>query len=157
MGELRLWSYTIRCRYSKLYSANRPAGLWPAGRFLSFPAVWKIFFTFFSAESGFARKTCAAERSVSGKGKYHRHPQTKGGEKMETNPRDYGKQCRFDAFCKTVLKHVVLALRLRLISLPKARQSRRFSYWYILTSPLCYFIFRGRIWERNIILYFSSI
>ena len=24
---------------------------------------------------------------------------------METNPRDYGKRCRFDAFCKTVLKH----------------------------------------------------
>ena len=24
---------------------------------------------------------------------------------METNPRDYGEQCRFDAFCKTVLKH----------------------------------------------------
>ena len=32
-------------------------------------------------------------------------PQTKGGEKMETNPRDYGERCRFDAFCKTVLKH----------------------------------------------------
>ena len=24
---------------------------------------------------------------------------------METNPRDYGERCRFDAFCKTVLKH----------------------------------------------------
>ena len=65
----------------------------------------KIFIHFFSAESGFARKTCAAERSVSGKGEYHHHPQTKGGEKMETNPRDYGERCRFDAFCKTVLKH----------------------------------------------------
>ena len=38
---------------------------------MSFLAARKIFFTFFSAESGFARKTCAAERSVSGKGKYH--------------------------------------------------------------------------------------
>ena len=24
---------------------------------------------------------------------------------MEPNPRDYGERCRFDAFCKTVLKH----------------------------------------------------
>ena len=24
---------------------------------------------------------------------------------MKTNPRDYGERCRFDAFCKTVLKH----------------------------------------------------
>jgi hypothetical protein len=32
-------------------------------------------------------------------------PPTKGGEKMETTPRDYGERCRFDAFCKTVLKH----------------------------------------------------
>ena len=72
---------------------------------MSFPATRKIFFTFFSAESGFARKTCAAERSVSGKGKYHHHPPEKGGEKTETNPRDYGERCRFDAFCKTVLKH----------------------------------------------------
>lgn len=24
---------------------------------------------------------------------------------METNPRDYGERCRFDAFCKAVLKH----------------------------------------------------
>lgn len=24
---------------------------------------------------------------------------------METNPRDYGERCRFDAFCKIVLKH----------------------------------------------------
>ncbi len=24
---------------------------------------------------------------------------------METNPRDYGERCMFDAFCKTVLKH----------------------------------------------------
>ena len=30
-------------------------------------------------------------------------PQRKG-EKMETNPHDYGEQCRFNAFCKTVLK-----------------------------------------------------
>ena len=56
MGELRLWSYTIRGRYSKLYSANRPAGLWPVGQFLSFHAARKFFFDFFSAESGFARK-----------------------------------------------------------------------------------------------------
>ena len=32
-------------------------------------------------------------------------PKRKGGEKMEANPRDYGERCRFDAFCKTVLKH----------------------------------------------------
>ena len=24
---------------------------------------------------------------------------------MEPNPRDCGERCRFDAFCKTVLKH----------------------------------------------------
>ena len=28
-----------------------------------------------------------------------------GGEKMEAIPRDYGEQCRFDAFCKTVLQN----------------------------------------------------
>lgn len=27
---------------------------------------------------------------------------------METNPRDYGERCRFDAFCKTVLKHAAI-------------------------------------------------
>ena len=63
------------------------------------------FSSLFSAESGFVRKTCAAERSVSGKGEYRHHPSAKGGEKMETNPRGYGRQCRFDAFGKTVLKH----------------------------------------------------
>ena len=53
------------------------------------------FLHFFLCESGFARKTCAAERSVSGKGKYHHHPPAKGGEKRETDPRDYGERCRF--------------------------------------------------------------
>jgi len=24
---------------------------------------------------------------------------------MESNPRDYGEQCRFDAFCKKVLRN----------------------------------------------------
>ena len=33
------------------------------------------------------------------------HPPQKGGEKMEAIPRDYGAQCRFDAFCKTVLQN----------------------------------------------------
>ena len=33
------------------------------------------------------------------------HPPQKGGEKMEAIPRDYGEQCRFDAFCKTVLRN----------------------------------------------------
>lgn len=27
---------------------------------------------------------------------------------METNPCDYGERCRFDAFCKTVLKHAAI-------------------------------------------------
>ena len=35
------------------------------------------------------------------------HPPAKGGEKMEPNPRDCGNRCRFDAFCKTVLKYNV--------------------------------------------------
>ena len=86
MGELRPRSYTIRCRYSKLYSANRPAGLWPVGQFLSFHAARKFFFDFFSAESGFARKTCAVERSVSGKGKYHSPSPSERGWEDGTQP-----------------------------------------------------------------------
>ena len=84
---------------------RKPLSLWNSGcasglafsalSKVSFPAARKFFFDFFSAESGFARKTCAAERSVSGKGKYHHHPPAKGGEKRETDPRDYGERCRF--------------------------------------------------------------
>ena len=44
-------------------------------------------------------------RLVSGKGETHLIPPGKGVKLMESNPRDYGEQCRFDAFCKKVLRN----------------------------------------------------
>ncbi len=44
-----------------------------------------------------------------------------------------------------MLLRPAFGFRLRLISWPRAWQSRRFSYWYIFTSPLYYFTFRGGI------------
>ena len=44
-------------------------------------------------------------RSMCGKGGTHLIPHRTGVKLMEANPRDYGEQCRFDAFCKKVLRN----------------------------------------------------
>ena len=53
--------------------------------------------------AGSERASC---RHFGGKGENHRNPPQKGGEKMETIPRnDFSRQHRFDAFCKAVLRN----------------------------------------------------
>ena len=70
-------------------------GLQPAGRILSFPVVFR----------------CGPELPQQRRYRGRRNrpgllaiPQI-GGEKMKYIPDDYGERCRFDAFCKTVLRH----------------------------------------------------
>ena len=70
-------------------------GLRPAGRILSFPAVFR----------------CGPElpQQHGHRGRRNRPhlltlPQI-GGEKMKYTPDGYGERCRFDAFCKTVLRN----------------------------------------------------
>ena len=79
-----------------------------AGRFLLFsedkPAS-KKYFEIFSKKEAFSGQRTALPVSCWRKGTEPQHPPQKGGEKMEAIPRDYGEQCRFDAFCKTVLRN----------------------------------------------------
>ena len=79
-----------------------------AGRFLLFsedkPAS-KKFFEKFSKRRLLAGSERLCVRLVSGKGETHLIPPGKGVKLMESNPRDYGEQCRFDAFCKKVLRN----------------------------------------------------
>ena len=52
-----------------------------------------------------AGRTRSRRIGSSGKGENHLIPHGKGVKLMESNPRDYGEQCRFDAFCKKVLRN----------------------------------------------------
>ena len=52
---------------------------------------------------------------------------------METNPRDYGERCRFDAFCKTVLKHEAIDY----IREMKRRASRETSLEFLPQTAIC--------------------
>ncbi len=45
---------------------------------------------------------------VGGKGENHLNPPRKGGEKMDDIPRNNSDRCRFDAYCKTVLRNEAL-------------------------------------------------
>lgn len=79
-----------------------------AGRFLLFSKnkpTSKKFFKKFSKRRLLAGSERHYQCHVGGKGQNHHIPHRKGGEKMEAIPRDYGEQCRFDAFCKTVLRN----------------------------------------------------
>lgn len=78
------------------------------GRFFLFsedkPASKKSFEKF-SKRRLLAGSERLCVRLVSGKGETHLIPPGKGVKLMESNPRDYGEQCRFDAFCKKVLRN----------------------------------------------------
>ena len=52
-----------------------------------------------------AGRTRSRRIGSSGKGENHLIPHGKGVKLMESTPRDYGEQCRFDAFCKKVLRN----------------------------------------------------
>lgn len=53
-----------------------------------------------------AGRTRSRRIGSSGKGENHLiPPHGKGVKLMESNPRDYGEQCRFDTFCKKVLRN----------------------------------------------------
>ena len=64
------------------------------------------FFNLFGKRRHLAGSERASCRHFGGKGENHRNPPQKGGEKMETIPRnDFSRQHRFDAFCKEVLRN----------------------------------------------------
>ena len=64
------------------------------------------FFNFFGKRRHLAGSERASCRHFGGKGENHLNPPQKGGEKMETIPRnDFSRQHRFDAFCKAVLRN----------------------------------------------------
>src|SRR5699024_2972381 len=84
------WVYDLPGEFCHFLRSN----IW-AGNYFKFFSEWRCL-------SGSKQQRC---RHFGGKGENHLIPQQKGGEKMETIPRDYGRQHRFDAFCKAVLRN----------------------------------------------------
>ena len=74
-------------------------------RFLRSGWLAVAFLKFSSKRRRLAGRTRSRRIGSSGKGENHLIPHGKGVKLMESNPRDYGEQCRFDAFCKKVLRN----------------------------------------------------
>lgn len=74
-------------------------------RFLLAGWLAAAFLKFSSKRRRLAGRTHSCRIGSSGKGENHLIPHGKGVKLMESNPRDYGEQCRFDAFCKKVLRN----------------------------------------------------
>ena len=66
----------------------------------------RCFSQIFFKKEAFSGQNTLSQDGSSGKGENHLiPPHGKGVKLMESNPRDYGEQCRFDAFCKKVLRN----------------------------------------------------